>query len=85
MMDRVLLWQVSQMRRRDLLETAGVVGRREGLRSWSGTGALRSLSIRGMKALVDRLVHHAEVIVMRGESYRLKGKQRELLEGEGKN
>jgi DNA replication protein DnaC len=24
-------------------------------------------------ALVDRLVHHAEVIVMRGESYRLKG------------
>ncbi len=36
-------------------------------------------------ALVDRLVHHAEVIVMRGESYRLKGKQRELLEGEGRN
>jgi len=33
-------------------------------------------------ALVDRLVHHSEVIVMRGESYRLKGKQRELLEGE---
>jgi DNA replication protein DnaC len=36
-------------------------------------------------ALVDRLVHHAEVIVMRGESYRLKGKQRELLEGEGRS
>jgi DNA replication protein DnaC len=36
-------------------------------------------------ALVDRLVHHAEVIVMRGESYRLKGKQRELLEGGGRN
>jgi len=36
-------------------------------------------------ALVDRLVHHAEVIVMRGESYRLKGKQRELLDGEGRN
>jgi len=34
-------------------------------------------------ALVDRLVHHAEVLVMRGESYRLKGKQRELPEGEG--
>jgi DNA replication protein DnaC len=37
------------------------------------------------RALVDRLVHHAEVIVMRGESYRLKGKQRELLEGEGRS
>lgn len=36
-------------------------------------------------ALVDRLVHHAEVMVMRGESYRLKGKQRELLEGEARN
>jgi DNA replication protein DnaC len=35
-------------------------------------------------ALVDRLVHHAEVIVMRGESYRLKGKQK-LLEGEGRS
>ena len=36
-------------------------------------------------ALVDRLVHHSEVIVMRRESYRLKGKQRELLEGEGRS
>jgi hypothetical protein len=25
-------------------------------------------------AMVDRLVHHAEVIVLRGDSYRLKGK-----------
>jgi DNA replication protein DnaC len=25
-------------------------------------------------ALVDRLVHHAEVIVLKGESYRLRGK-----------
>lgn len=33
-------------------------------------------------ALVDRLVHHAEVIVLRGESYRLKGKSKEVLEGE---
>ena len=33
-------------------------------------------------ALVDRLVHHAEVIVMRGESYRLKGKGRELMQAE---
>jgi len=36
-------------------------------------------------ALVDRLVHHSEVVVLRGESYRLKGKQRELLEGEGRS
>jgi DNA replication protein DnaC len=33
-------------------------------------------------ALVDRLVHHAAVIVMRGESYRLKGKGRELMQAE---
>jgi DNA replication protein DnaC len=36
-------------------------------------------------ALVDRLVHHAEVIVLRGESYRLKGKGKELLRGEGRD
>ena len=29
-------------------------------------------------ALVDRLVHHAEVLVLRGDSYRLKGKGKEL-------
>lgn len=34
-------------------------------------------------ALVDRLVHHAEVIVLRGESYRLKGKGKEVLQSEG--
>ena len=33
-------------------------------------------------ALVDRLVHHAEVIVLRGDSYRLKGKGKELLQAE---
>jgi DNA replication protein DnaC len=36
-------------------------------------------------ALVNRLVHHAEVIVLRGESYRLKGKGKELLEDKGRN
>ena len=30
-------------------------------------------------ALVDRLVHHAEVIVLKGESYRLKGKAKEVI------
>ncbi len=29
-------------------------------------------------ALVDRLVHHAEVIVLKGESYRLKGRGKEV-------
>ena len=33
-------------------------------------------------ALVDRLVHHAEVIVLRGDSYRLKGKGKEVLAGD---
>ena len=30
-------------------------------------------------ALVDRLVHHAEVLVLKGESYRLKGKGKEVM------
>jgi DNA replication protein DnaC len=29
-------------------------------------------------AMVDRLVHHAEVIVLKGDSYRLKGKTKEV-------
>jgi len=33
-------------------------------------------------ALVDRLVHHAEVLVLRGDSYRLKGKGKEVLEAD---
>ena len=33
-------------------------------------------------AMVDRLVHHAEVIVLKGESYRLRGKREEVLSGE---
>ena len=32
-------------------------------------------------AMVDRLVHHAEVIVLKGESYRLRGKREEVLMG----
>jgi hypothetical protein len=31
-MDRVLMWEMSQMRRRDLLESAGVARRRTGIR-----------------------------------------------------
>ncbi len=30
-------------------------------------------------AMVDRLVHHAEVIVLKGESYRLKGRGKEVM------
>ena len=33
-------------------------------------------------ALVDRLVHHAEVLVLSGDSYRLKGKDKEVLQGD---
>jgi DNA replication protein DnaC len=32
-------------------------------------------------AMVDRLVHHAEVIVLKGDSYRLRGKREEVLSG----
>ena len=32
-------------------------------------------------AIVDRLVHHAEVIVLKSESYRLRGKREEVLSG----
>ena len=30
-------------------------------------------------AMVDRLVHHADVIVLKGDSYRLRGKGEEVL------
>lgn len=33
-------------------------------------------------AMVDRLVHHAEVIVLKGDSYRLRGKREEVLSAE---
>ena len=33
-------------------------------------------------AMVDRLLHHAEVIVLKGESYRLRGERQEVLTGE---
>ena len=33
-------------------------------------------------AMVDRLVHHAEVIVLKGESYRLRGKGKEVMGAE---
>ena len=33
-------------------------------------------------AMVDRLVHHAEVILLKGESYRLKGKGKEVMASE---
>jgi DNA replication protein DnaC len=34
------------------------------------------------RRLVDRLVHHAEVIVLKGDSFRLRGKRQEVLTGE---
>ena len=29
-------------------------------------------------AMVDRLIHHADVIVLKGQSYRLRGKRKEI-------
>ena len=34
--------------------------------------------------MVDRLVHHAEVLVLKGDSYRLRGKGEEVLTDERK-
>ena len=31
-----------------------------------------------VEAMVDRLVHHSQVIVLKGDSYRLKNKQQEV-------
>jgi hypothetical protein len=48
-------------------------------------GAVRGKADRSLDpvtagaALVDRLVHHSEVLVLRSESYRLKGKGKEVL------
>lgn len=36
-------------------------------------------------AMVDRLVHHAEVIVPGGDSYRLKGKGKEVMQSEAES
>jgi DNA replication protein DnaC len=33
-------------------------------------------------AMVDRLVHHAEIIVLKGDSYRLRDKQKEVMAAE---
>ena len=35
-----------------------------------------------LAAMVDRLVHHAESIVLKGDSYRLKGKGKEAMASE---
>lgn len=32
--------------------------------------------------MVDRLVHHTEVVVPKGDSFRLRGKRQEVLTGE---
>jgi len=32
--------------------------------------------------MVDRLVHHAQLIVLKGESYRLRGKEKEVMTAE---
>jgi len=32
-----------------------------------------------VEAMVDRLVHHSHVLVLKGDSYRLKDKQKEVM------
>lgn len=49
------------------------------LESASRAGPIFGDSV-AVAALDDRLVHHAEVLVLRGDSYRLKG--REVLQSE---
>ena len=36
-------------------------------------------------AILHRFLHHAEIITITGKSYRLKGKGKELLQGEGRS
>ena len=35
-----------------------------------------------VEAMVDRLVHHSEIIVLKGDSCRLKGKHKEVIAAE---
>jgi len=58
-MDRFFRWEMSQMRRRDLLETAGVVRRRPGLRetmrpAGSGPAELRPVARRLLRLVEAR-------------------------------
>jgi DNA replication protein DnaC len=38
----------------------------------------RLVNATAVEALVDRLVHHAEVIILQGDSYRLKDRPKEV-------
>ena len=45
-------------------------------RAFSGWGEIFGGDVVVAAAMIDRLVHHAEVITLRGSSYRLKGKEK---------
>lgn len=47
-------------------------------KSFSGWGQIFADSVLAT-AILDRLLHHANVINIKGESYRLKDRKRELL------
>ncbi len=66
----------------DLLPLRAVIARRELQQDL--LGLRRDLRGPGSRRRhVDRLVHHAEVIVLRGDSYWLKGKGKEVMGSEG--
>jgi DNA replication protein DnaC len=44
-------------------------------RAFSGWGAIFGGDVVVAAAMIDRLVHHAEIISLKGSSYRLKGKE----------
>ena len=56
MIDRMMMWENSQIRRRELLETAGVLRRRSGLRESGGIAARAGGFVLGVlrQALASR-------------------------------
>ncbi len=44
-------------------------------RAFSGWGEIFGGDVVVAAAMIDRLVHHAEIISLKGSSYRLKGKE----------
>jgi DNA replication protein DnaC len=53
-------------------------------RAFSGWGEIFGGDVVVAAAMIDRLVHHAEIISLKGSSYRLKGKE-ELTDSVAKN
>ena len=58
MIDRMWMWEVSQDRRRDLLESAGVCKRRRGLQEGQDGAKAANAVIRGLVSLVRSGIRH---------------------------